>query len=139
MDEIDREILTILQNDGRISFAELGRQIKLSTPAVKERVKKLEDKNVIEAYRAVINPQKVNKQITAFVLVDTHQCEAFRSFCNEHPAVIECHRLAGQYSYLVKVVTHSVVDLEGFIDATMQYGKPSTLINLSSPVAFKQI
>ncbi|NRG47269.1 AsnC family protein, partial [Bacillus sp. CRN 9] len=48
MDEIDREILTILQNDGRISFAELGRQIKLSTPAVKERVKKLEDKNVIE-------------------------------------------------------------------------------------------
>ncbi|MEH6978424.1 Lrp/AsnC family transcriptional regulator, partial [Bacillus pseudomycoides] len=68
MDHIDRKILHILQEDGRISMTELGKMVNLSTPAVKERVKKLEDKNIITAYRAVINPEKLNKNVTAFVL-----------------------------------------------------------------------
>ncbi|MNJ51894.1 HTH-type transcriptional regulator LrpC [compost metagenome] len=137
MDEIDSSILIALQNNARISMTDLGKKVGLSTPAVNERVKKLEDKGIIAGYRAVINPQKMNKNITAFILFDTKECEQFRQFCIEHHAAIECHRLAGQFSYLVKVITESVNTLEEFIDAAMAYGQPSTLISLSSTVEYK--
>lgn len=139
MDEIDQSILTQLQNNARISMTELGKKIGLSTPATNERVKKLEDKEVITGYRAIIDPEKLNKNVTAFILFDTKQGKKFRDFCREHPVVIECHRLAGQYSYLVKVVTESVKILEEFIDAALPYGEPSTLIKLSSVVEFKPL
>ena len=137
LDEIDQSILIQLQDNARISMTELGKKIGLSTPATNERVKKLEDKEVIKGYRAIIDPEKLNKNVTAFILFDTKQGKNFRHFCKEHPVVVECHRLAGQYSYLVKVVTESVKILEEFIDATLPYGEPSTLIKLSSVVEFK--
>jgi DNA-binding Lrp family transcriptional regulator len=137
MDEIDKSILIQLQENGRISMTELGKKVGLSIPAVKERVNKLEDKEIITGYRAVINEQKIDKNVTAFILYDTTRCKEFREFCKEHPNVIECHRLAGQFSYLVKVVTESVHTLEKFIDASLAYGESSTLIKLSSPVEYK--
>ncbi|MFA9560331.1 Lrp/AsnC family transcriptional regulator [Evansella sp. AB-rgal1] len=137
MDEIDYSIISQLQENARISMTELGKKIGLSTPATNERVKKLEDKEVIRGYRAIINPEKLNKNVTAFILFDTKQGKKFRDFCKDHPIVVECHRLAGQYSYLVKVVTESVKILEEFIDATLAYGEPSTLIKLSSVVEYK--
>ncbi|MFC7372462.1 Lrp/AsnC family transcriptional regulator [Fictibacillus iocasae] len=137
MDEIDYEILQHLQDDARISMTALGKKIGLSTPAVNERVKKLEDKGIIESYRAVVNPEKIQKPIMAFILYDDTKCSSFVEFCKNHPDVIECHRLAGQYNYLIKVVTDTVHSLETFIDSTMPLGKPSTLIRLSSPVVHK--
>ncbi|MBS9803603.1 Lrp/AsnC family transcriptional regulator [Bacillus cereus] len=139
MDHIDQKIIYILQEDGRVSMTELGKMVNLSTPAVKERVKKLEDKNIITAYRAVIDPEKLNKNVTAFVLFESKKCKQFRDFCKENPMVFECHRLAGQYSYLVKIITESVHQLEEFIDDSMEFGYPSTLINLSSPVQYRSI
>lgn len=139
MDEIDKVILIELQENARISVTELGKKIGLSTPATNERLKKLEEKEVITGYRAVIDPEKINKHLTAFILYDTKKCKEFREFCIEHPSVVECHRLAGQFSYLVKVVTETVHTLENFIDDSMVYGQPSSLINLSSPVKHKPI
>ncbi|PDZ09465.1 AsnC family transcriptional regulator, partial [Bacillus pseudomycoides] len=91
MDHIDQRILHILQENGRISMTELGKMVNLSTPAVKERVKKLEDKNIITAYRAVIDLEKLNKNVTAFVLFESKKCQQFRNFCKENPMVFECH------------------------------------------------
>ncbi|CAG9621279.1 Lrp/AsnC family transcriptional regulator [Sutcliffiella rhizosphaerae] len=139
MDSINRKILDILQVDGRISMTELGKKISLSVPAVTERVRKLEDQGVIEGYKAQINPNKINKPVKAFVLIKTYRCKAFREFCKENPLVLECHRLTGEYSYLVKVVTESNELLEEFIDASMEYGEPYTMMNLSSPVPSKII
>lgn len=139
MDEIDRHIVSLMQENARISVTELGKRIGLSTPAANERLKRLEEREVITAYRAVINPEKFGKHVTAFILYDTTRCEAFREFCRQQPSVMECHRLAGQYSYLVKVVTENVRTLETFIDESMAYGQPSSLINLSSPVPFKAV
>lgn len=139
MDEIDRHIVSLMQENARISVTELGKRIGLSTPAANERLKRLEEREVITAYRAVINPEKLGKHVTAFILYDTTRCEAFREFCRQQPSVMECHRLAGQYSYLVKVVTENVRTLETFIDESMAYGQPSSLINLSSPVPFKAV
>lgn len=137
MDEIDQSILIQLQENARISMTELGKRVGLSTPATNERVKKLEDKEIIKGYRAIINPEKLNKDVTAFILFDTKQGKQFKEFCKEQPAVVECHRLAGQYSYLVKVVTESVKILEEFIDATLPFGEPTTLVKLSSVVEYK--
>jgi DNA-binding Lrp family transcriptional regulator len=139
MDNVNRKILDVLQAEGRISMTELGKRISLSVPAVTERVRKLEDHGIIEGYKAQINPNKINKPVKAFVLVKTHRCKAFREFCKENPLVIECHRLTGEYSYLVKVITESNELLEGFIDSSMEYGEPYTMMNLSSPVPSKNI
>lgn len=139
MDEIDKDIIFHLQENARISFTELGKQVGLSTPAVTERVKKLEDKNIIQGYKAVINSDKLNKPIMAMILYDHTKCDLFIEFCRKHPEVIECHRLAGKYNFIVKIVTATVETLESFIDESMKYGQPSTLIRLSSPVVNKPI
>lgn len=139
MDNIDRKILDILQCEGRISMTELGKKVSMSVPAVTDRVRKLEDQGVIVGYKAEIDPSKIMKSVKAFVLVKTHRCKAFREFCKDNPLVIECHRLTGEYSYLVKVITENNELLEEFIDSTMDYGEPYTMMNLSSPVAGKLI
>ncbi|MCM3165144.1 Lrp/AsnC family transcriptional regulator [Metabacillus litoralis] len=139
MDDVNRRILDILQVEGRISMTELGQKVSLSVPAVTERVRKLEDQGIIEGYKAQVNPEKLQKTVRAFILIKTHRCKAFREFCKESPLVIECHRLTGEYSYLVKVVTASYQLLEQFIDSSMEYGEPYTMINLSSPVPGKII
>ncbi|AJI22484.1 Lrp/AsnC family transcriptional regulator [Priestia megaterium] len=139
MDEIDKNILLHLQENARLSVTQLGKLVGLSTPAVNERVKKLEEKNIIDGYRAIINPENFNKPVTAFILYSNTNCRQFVEYCKEHPEVIECHRLAGQYNYLVKVLTNSVQSLETFIDESMAFGQPSTLIKLSSPVVYKAI
>ncbi len=137
MDEIDYAIIQTLQGDGRMSWTELGKTVGLSTPAVNERVKKLEYCGVIEGYRAVINPVALEKTIMAILMFEDTKCDAFIAFCQDHPDVIECHRLARTFNFMVKLYTPSVETLETFIDASMKYGKPSTWIRLSSPVAFK--
>ncbi|MDR0140160.1 Lrp/AsnC family transcriptional regulator [Metabacillus idriensis] len=139
MDTTNRQILNILQADGRVSMTELGKKVSLSVPAVTERVRKMEDQGIIKGYKADIDNVKIDKPVQAFVLMKTHRCKAFREFCKENPLVIECHRLTGEYSYLVKIVTESYELLEGFIDSSMEYGEPLTMINLSSPVHNKVI
>ncbi|WP_421383390.1 Lrp/AsnC family transcriptional regulator [Bacillus salacetis] len=137
MDPINRQILNVLQVEGRISMTELGKKISLSVPAVTERVRKLEEQGVITGYRAVIDNSKIEKPVQAFIFIKTHRCQAFREFCKENPMVIECHRLTGEYSYLVKIVTETYKLLEEFIDLSMEYGEPYTMMNLSSPVTNK--
>ncbi|MRX74413.1 winged helix-turn-helix transcriptional regulator [Bacillus lacus] len=139
MDPINRQILNILQADGRVSMTELGRNVSLSVPAVTERVRKMEDQGIIKGYKAEIDNVKIDKPVSAFILIKTHRCKAFRGFCKENPLVVECHRLTGEYSYLVKIVTESYKLLEEFIDTSMEYGEPLTMMNLSSPVSNKAI
>lgn len=139
MDFTDNRILEELQYNARITMTELGKKVALTAPAAAERIRKLEEKGIIKNYTVTINPQKINKPITAFILFDTEKCKQFVEFCKGYPSVIECHRLAGTYSYLVKFITTSVAEIEVFIDETMKYGKSSTLISLSSPVESRPI
>jgi Lrp/AsnC family transcriptional regulator, leucine-responsive regulatory protein len=134
MDEVDKKILHELQLNGRKTMTELGKIVGLTAPAATERVKKLEDRGVIKNYTITVDPHKFDKVISAYILFDTDKCKQFVEYCKGNPEVAECHRLAGQYSYLVKIVTSSVLALEEFIDSTMKYGKSSTLIVLSSPI-----
>ncbi|MFJ7914001.1 MULTISPECIES: Lrp/AsnC family transcriptional regulator [unclassified Lysinibacillus] len=132
MDQIDKEILKQLQRNAKISMKELAVMVHLSSPAVIERVKKLEEQGVIEAYSTKVNLKKLNRDIQAIILFKSIDCKSLSNFCNAHPDVLECYRVAGEISYIVKIATNSVETLEQFIDAAMPFGTPSTNIVLSS-------
>ena len=136
LDEIDRNVLKELQQDARVSYAELGRRVGLTTPAVIERVRKLEDAGVIVGYRAEIDPAKVGLPITAFVRmsitgVDYSHIIEVAEQSNE---VLECHRGTGGDSFIMKVAVSSVEHLQQIIDKLTPYGITTTAIVLSSPV-----
>jgi Lrp/AsnC family transcriptional regulator, leucine-responsive regulatory protein len=136
LDDIDRKILKELQQDARISYAELGRRVGLTTPAVIERVRKLEDAGVITGYRAEIDTAKVGLPITAFVRmsitgVDYSHIIEVAEQSNE---VLECHRGTGGDSFIIKVAVSSVEHLQQIIDKLTPYGITTTAIVLSSPV-----
>lgn len=132
MDHIDTQILQLLQQNAKISMKELATTVHLSSPAVIERVKKLEEQGVIEGYHAKVNLKKMERTIEAIILFKSIDCKSLSSFCNAHPDVLACYRVAGEISYIVQLATYSVETLEQFIDATMPYGTPSTNIVLSS-------
>ncbi|EOH79385.1 MULTISPECIES: Lrp/AsnC family transcriptional regulator [Enterococcus] len=132
MDETDRKILNLLKENARAPYSEIAQQVALSSPAVKERITKMEDLGIIEKYTININYQKIGKNITAFILFETINCKAFREFCSEQKMVLKYYRIAGHYSYLVKVVAENMALLEDFIDESMHFGTPSTHIVFSS-------
>lgn len=136
IDEIDRKILAVLQGYARTSYTELGRQIGLTTPAVIERVKKLEEAGIITGYRVDIDTAKVGLPITAFVRMSitgvdySHIIEV----AQESKEVLECHRGTGGDSFIMKVAVASVEHLQEVIDRLVPYGITTTTIVLSSPV-----
>ena len=136
IDEIDRNVLKELQRDARMSFAELGRRVGLTTPAVIERVRKLEDSGIITGFRAEIDTSKVGLPITAFVRMSitgvdySHIIEV----AHDSTEVLECHRGTGGDSFIMKVAVSSVEHLQEVIDRLTPYGITTTTIVLSSPV-----
>ncbi|AVK84957.1 AsnC family transcriptional regulator [Lysinibacillus sp. B2A1] len=132
MDKIDTDILLQLQQNAKISMKELAASVHLSSPAVIERVKKLEEQGMIEGYSTKVNLKKLQRTIQAIILFKSIDCKSLSDFCNAHPDVLECYRVAGEISYIVKLATYSVETLERFIDEAMPYGTPSTNIVLSS-------
>lgn len=136
IDEIDWKILKELQLNARISFAELGRRVGLTTPAVIERMRKLEDAHIITGYRAEIDTAKVGLPITAFIRMSitgvdySHIIEV----AEESTEVLECHRGTGNDSFIMKVAVESVGHLQNLIDKLTPYGITTTSIVLSSPV-----
>ena len=135
-DQIDKNILKELQMDARTSYAELGRRVGLTTPAVIERVRKLEDAGIITRYRAEIDTAKVGLPITAFVRMSitgvdySHIIEV----AVESNEVLECHRGTGGDSFIMKIAVASVEHLQEMIDRLVPYGMTTTTIVLSSPV-----
>jgi Lrp/AsnC family leucine-responsive transcriptional regulator len=136
MDRIDKQVLSELQADARLSYAELGRRVGLTTPAVIERVRKLEDTQIITGYRADVDASKVGLPITAFVRMSitgvdySHIIEV----AQESNEVLECHRGTGGDSFIMKVAVSSVEHLQELIDRLTPYGITTTTIVLSSPV-----
>ena len=104
IDEIDKQILNIIQQDARIANAEIARQVGLAPSAVLERMRKLEERGVIRGYAADIDAAQVDFGLTAFVAVRTRECcsETDKSLA-QIPEVLEVHDVAGEDSYLLKV------------------------------------
>ncbi len=106
MDAADIQIVELLQRDARATQAEIAKKIGLSQPTVADRIRKLEEAQVILGYTARVDPRKLGKDITAFIGVAIEHPKYFEAFARKVqalPEVLECHRVAGQESYLLKV------------------------------------
>ncbi len=141
LDDIGRQILRILQEDGRISFNELGRRVGLSSPAVAERVRRMEEAGIILGYRAVVDQARVGYPIMAFIRLSIPV--SFLAQADELakaiPEVLECHHLTGSDGVILKVVVSSVGHLEDVISQMGSCGMTTTAIVLSSPVVARPI
>ena len=123
IDEIDRKIIALLQADARLPNAVLAEQVGSTSSTVHERVKKLERKGIIKGYVAVVDPELLGKSITAFIrlslgavadYVESKHCVI--AFCEHEPDVLECHGVAGEDCYVLKVRVSSPTELERLIE-----------------------
>ncbi|MBL8170312.1 MAG: Lrp/AsnC family transcriptional regulator [Acidobacteria bacterium] len=136
LDEIGWRILAELQENARLTFAELGRRVGLSIPAVTERVHRLQEAGIITGYRAEIDPEKVGYPITAFIRMSINggTTAKIEALVKDMPEVSECHRGTGVDSFVMKVNVLSVAHLESLIDRLLPYGTTTTSIILPPPV-----
>ena len=141
MDEISHRILARLQDDARVSYAELGREVGLTAPAVAERVRRLEAEGIITGYHAHIDLEKAGRGMVAFVRL-TSPVELGAQLSNlvrEMPEVLEHHHVTGSEGYIIKLAVSSVAHLEHVIVKLLPYGQTNTSIVLSSPVTWRRI
>lgn len=120
LDDIDKKILSILQENGRITNAELASRVGMSPPPMLERVRKLEKKGIIQKYVALINPDAVGKGTMALVSVslDRHRIRSIDQFTqaiDTLPEVMECYHITGEDDYLLKVAVKDINEYEDFI------------------------
>jgi Lrp/AsnC family leucine-responsive transcriptional regulator len=137
MDAIDWRILAELQEDARVSHAELARRVRLSPPAVAARIRRLEDAGVVRGYRAELGLPALGAHLLAFVQVRGQQAgsRAFAEGVERMPEVLECHHVTGQDCYVVKVAAGSMGHLERIVSELGRHGTTTTSIVFSSVVA----
>jgi Lrp/AsnC family leucine-responsive transcriptional regulator len=137
LDSIGWNILRELQRNARTPFTELGRRVGLSTPAVMERIRRMEDAEIIMGYRAAVNNQKIGYPILAFVRVSVvgDFMPRIMRVAEDAPEVLECHRITGSDSFIMKVAVGSVDELQTVIDRMTPYVATTTSIVLSTIVA----
>lgn len=141
MDQTDLKIISILQQDGRISMKELGKIVSLSPPAVAERVKRLEDDRVIERYKAVINNEKIGKPICVLInaSIKPERQEGFLEFAKKSDEIVECHHVTGPHSMIMKAYIREMSHLEELVGKVQFFGNTETFIIMSSPIEGKEI
>ena len=137
LDTTGWQILQALQENARLSYSELGQRVGLSSPAVAERIRRMEDAGIISGYHAEINLAKVGFPITAIIRMSTSpgdRCSRFTGFVENIPEVLTCYRVTGSDALIMKVMASSVEHLEALIDQLSAHGQLTTSIVLSTPV-----
>ena len=136
LDPTDRKIIGELTADGRVSFAELGRRVSLSSPAVAERVQRLERSGVITGYRAEVDPRALGYGLGVIMRIrpSARQLHKVAELARETPEVVECHRITGEDCFFMRLHVRDVEQLEEVLDTFILYGQTTTSIIQSSPV-----
>jgi Lrp/AsnC family leucine-responsive transcriptional regulator len=136
LDEMNCRLLAELSTYPRIGMSALARRVKMSAPAVSERVQRLERAGVITGYRLEVNPAALGLPVTAFARIrpTAGQLSKIAELARSLPQVSECHRITGEDCFLIKVHAPSVADLETLLDQFLTYGQTVTSIVVSTPV-----
>lgn len=136
MDRINWAILEELQRNARLSFSEIGRKVGLSSPAVAERVKKMEDSGIIKGYQANVSHQKTGYQLRAIINLRafTGRLKAFLETVKNFEEIVNCYRITGNENIIMEVVLRDQVHLEKLIDKLITYGETRTHIILSDVI-----
>jgi Lrp/AsnC family transcriptional regulator, leucine-responsive regulatory protein len=118
MEKLDQAILSLLARDGRMSYTDIGKETGLSTSAAQQRVRRLEQRGVIKGYRAVLEPEELDLNVTAFVAIkpfDPSQPDDAPQRLEHLSEIVSCYSVAGEPSYLLKVQVPTMADLEGLL------------------------
>lgn len=136
LDDTNRRLLLELQRDARLTLAELGRRVGLSSPAVAERLQRLERSGTVVGYRAELDPPALGLPLTAVIRIrpGAGQIQRVAEVARETHEVVECNRITGDDCYLIKVHLRDVQHLEQVIDRFTPFGQTTTSIVQSSPV-----
>ncbi len=137
LDSTGWQLLEALQRDARLSYTELGQRVGLSAPAVAERVRRMEDAGIISGYHAEINRSKIGYPITAIIRMSNsagERCTSFMASAQDISEVLECSRVTGSDSMIMKVMASSIEHLESLIDQLSVHGQLTTSMVLSTPV-----
>ena len=141
LDDTDWQLLKELQADGRLSYHELGRRVGLSSPAVGERVRRLEEAGVIAGYQARVDPARAGLPVAAFIQMRCRldRCLLKTSEADDYPEVVEIHKLSGDYCSMLKVRAASIEHLEGVIERIGKHGEMRTSVVLSTQYADRPV
>ncbi len=133
IDSLNWKILRLLQENARESFANIGRTVGLTAPAVAERVKKMEDMGIIMGYRALVSHAVTGHQLKAIITLRAFmgKLKPFLALVKELDEVVNCYRITGNENIVMEVVLKDQFHLERFIDKLIQYGETRTHIVLS--------
>lgn len=120
LDALDLKLLSLLQENARTPNSELARQVDLSPPGLQKRLRKLEERGVVQGYTALLDRQAVGLDLLCFVQVtlahhEPDMIQGFRDDLGKIPEVLECHHLTGEFDYLMKVVVKNHKHLEWFL------------------------
>ena len=141
IDSLNWNILNLLQQNARISNAAIGRKVGISSPAVSERIKKMEDAGLILGYKTLVSPFKADYQLKAIITLRAFmgKLKPFLAKVKTYDQVINCYRITGNENIVMEVVLKNQKQLEGFIDELIVYGETKTQIVLSHVVAHNPI
>ena len=141
LDPVNRRLLAELQEDARLSNAELGRRVGLSAPAVAERLARLRDAGVILGYHAAVDPRALGLSLSAILRIRPapRELPKVAELAGRTPEVVECHRITGEDCFFMKLHVRDVEHLEEVIDDFALYGQTTTSIMQSSPVPRRAI
>lgn len=136
LDDTNRRLLAELQDHARLSLAELGRRVGLSSPAVAERLQRLESEGCITGYRTDVDPKALGYSLGAVIRVRpaSRQLARVAELARGSSEVVECHRITGEDCFFMKAHVRSIEHLEELIDRFTPYGQTTTSIIQSSPV-----
>ncbi len=136
LDATNRQLIVALQDDARLSLAELGRRVGLSAPAVGERLARLEQSGVIRGYRADVDPRALGYGLSVVLRIRPapNMIGKVADLARKTPEVTECHRVTGEDCFVMRLYVRDVLHLEELIDQFVLYGQTTTSIVQSSPV-----
>jgi Lrp/AsnC family transcriptional regulator, leucine-responsive regulatory protein len=139
LDKTSWSILACLQENARASFADIGREVGLSAPAVAERMLKLEESGIIQGYRIEVDYEKTGYGLKAFVAFTAHSGKftPFLNYIQKLDEVLECHRVTGNHCIFLKVAVKNSGHLQEFLASLMEYGETTTSVILSSPITHR--
>jgi len=139
LDAVNIQILTALQADPRLPTAKLARQLRMSPPAVAERVQRLREAGVIVGCRLELDPRALGLPVTAYVRIrpSPGQLSNVAELARRTAEVVECHRITGEDCFLLKIYVAEVTRIEKILDRFLAYGQTTTSIVQSSPVPLR--
>jgi Lrp/AsnC family leucine-responsive transcriptional regulator len=141
IDNLNWKILKCLQENARMSNAEIGRRVGVTSPAVSERIKKMEDAEIIEGYTAFVSPFEAGYQLKAIITLRAFMgmLKPFLEKVKTYDEVVNCYRITGNENIVMEVVLKNQKHLEAFIDQLISYGETKTQIVLSHVVKHSEV